>query len=120
MDTIEPELLIKQGYCSFDVAKQLLESGIDPHCWELSYDDNGELGDGGWLFGITDTKFYPAPDLFQALLLLGEGIDIEPDIQFHNNQFRVILEDQDITAPKLVDALCLMYLDIQKRKPQIQ
>lgn len=102
--------LFKDGYCNFEIAKRLAKTGIKPDKFDLSYNTEGSLGDGGWTAEITGHTFYPAVDFYQAIMLLEEVVDAEPIMSTDGEQFYITVGEKKTAAQNRTDAICLMFL----------
>jgi hypothetical protein len=111
---IDLQELFKSSVCSFEIAKQAKANGFNCENTFYSYDEQGELGDGGWLEKITGAKMYPAFSLPLAMGYL-EHTNIPPD-KFKDIElseidgFYTIKYDTEIHTSKNVIDVILMFV----------
>lgn len=103
-------------HCSFEMSQKLDQLlGLDPTQYSLSFDKDGELGDGAYLQELekADTeKFYPALNMVEAMVLFYGVVPTEPEILIDQGQYIVRCGYWETKNKLLVDAICEMYIHL--------
>lgn len=111
----------RNSVCSFEVAKKIAEKGFTCANTFLAYDENGEIGDGGWLQKVTGAKMYPCVNLAMAYVV-AENTSAELDKMAlyqvcHNDKeptFKLTYKDKVYEAERCADVLLLFWCDFKK------
>ena len=114
---IDLDKLMARGHCSMEIAKRLAKAGLKATWPKLTYNKTGSLGDGGWVKKIQGERgeFYPAVNLYEAILLLEEVADTAPEF-FHDGEKYVLkIGQREATGASKADALCNMYLQYKEK-----
>ena len=114
---IDLDKLMAEGHCNLEIAKRLAKVGIEATWPNLTYNKEGRLSDGGWVKKIqgNSAEFYPAVNLYEAYMLLGEVADGQPDFFYDGHQYALNIGDSRATGTSKVDALCNMYLEYKEK-----
>ncbi len=104
--------LLQEGHCSPGIAARMAKAGIKPQSTGLTYDKEGKLGNGGWIAEIWEAEndFFPAVNLFEAILLLETVCTQIPELYFDGENYQARTGGTEVSAASRVDALCLLYL----------
>lgn len=117
MQKIDLKQLFNEGHCSFDISQRMAKVGIEPNHTALSYDKSGSLGNGGWVAEIWEEKdaFFPAVNLYEAVVLLESVADAEPEFGYDGEKYIVRMGNKETVGLTRVDALCNMYLKYKEK-----
>lgn len=120
METIDIVKTFSDNHCSFTVAKQLREkTNLKPDRFDLAYDEQGAVSDGQWLENIVmGIKYYSAPSLCQAILLLeslpGKNLDQFEFKKLTGMYVGKFNGDIVAEAEKLVDVILMLYIKLYR------
>ena len=118
MEKIDWKQQFTELHCSFDMAQQLgIILGLDPAAYTLSYNEQGELGDGAYIQELETSPHqthYPALNLIEAMVLFYGVVPKEPEIFKDNSQYIVKCGCWESTGQTLVDAICAMYIQANR------
>lgn len=109
---IDLEGLMAEGHCSPEIAKRLAKVGVAATWTNLTYDKDGILSPGGWIKKIQGerSEFFPAVNLYEAYMMLGEVAEGHPECFYDGAQYILQIAGHRATGKSKVDALCNMYL----------
>ncbi len=107
--------------CTFEVAKKARAAGMTCANTFLSYDENGERGDGAWLEKITGSIQYPCINFPLALMMM-EGTDLDfSKVQMVESEGKFVLKynGEKIESGNIVDTLILAWIKHKKKEKNI-
>ncbi len=108
--------MAKHYLCSFEMAKQASAAGMTCANTYFSYDENGNIGDGGWLEGLGYQNFYPCINFPFAVAML-EDTDLDASkVQVVKNGSKFIFSYDTETAESsnIVDVIIMMWIRHRK------
>ncbi|MCB0374787.1 MAG: hypothetical protein KDD04_02600 [Sinomicrobium sp.] len=114
---IDLDKLMAEGHCSMEIAKRLAKAGVAATWPNLTYNKEGRLSDGGWVKKIQGerSEFFPAVNLYEAYMLVGEVADAAPEFFYDGQQYVLQIGKRQTTGASKVDALCNMYLEYKEK-----
>lgn len=132
MDRIKIDLQerFRAEVCSFEVAKKAKLAGMTCANTFLSYDEQGNLGDGAWMedeekvrskFGLKDFKapvLYPAIMFpFAVCMLEDTDVDDWSKIEFYefNKKYFFKYKEELFQSENIVDVLILFWIGHKKK-----